>query len=1177
MSLAERIANAVTGHSRLAIALMVLLTVMVGAGAPMVESSSSLDQFQTESDESEKLDFIQDNFSTSDENTTTAQVIVRGDNVLSRASLTETLRFQQALFDNETVNETLVEDDAIGGVANAIARTAIAQERASELRERATELQADQAALESDQAALEARSAALNETATQLQAALTALREDRDLEPRRAFERVQENETSANATVNLTDADYQTFEQATQRLRTAQANRNQTGIEAAYELGTQGVLADRYQTLEERAQTLQERGDSLQQRADELEADRQALETADPPSLSAQIEQLESMNESAIDETITAVLDADGGSNGPLSLMPNTYETGTDTAEATMIVVTQTSDLGNAQGAATDANIDAQLAMQSLGEAQSNGLRYTVFGSGIIAEEIESSQSDSLAIVGPLALLFVLVALIIAYRDPVDIVLGVLGIGAVLTWTFGFMGWADINFNQIFIAVPVLLIGLSIDYAIHVFMRHREERHNDQTASDPRGSMRVALTGVGVALLWVTATTVIGFLSNLTSPVPPIRDFGIVSSVGILAALLIFGVLIPALKIEIDELLESYGFDRKKRAFGTGGGRFSQVLSVGASAARRAPYIVILIVVLLSVVGAYGGTQVSTAFEQEDFLADDPPDWMKELPEPFTPGEYTAKSTLSFVNDRFIREDSSAELLIEGEVTDPETLERVSRAQQSAGEKNVTQTLSNDDPALTTPLSVMEDVAASNATFNATFTAADTDGNGVPDENLADVYDQLFSVAPDRAGRYIYRADGEYRALRMTVSIVGGASGDDVTEQMRDVADVLSGDGLQTTATGTAVLNKIVQDQLLDTVIQSLIISLLAVFLFLMATYRVSDGSASLGAVTLLPVAFSVAWIVGTMFLLDVPFNVVTGMITSLAIGLGVAYSIHLSERYTQELERSDSVWEAMETAVTGTGGALLGSAATTVGGFGVLVFAILPPLQQFGLITGLTIIYAFLGSVFVLPSLLVVWTKYVGPAWAREQIRADGGADASAAAEDGSGETIARRSVAHKHVRAGQAVSVEVTIDNADGRIGLRERFDGEDVTVDSVEPEPVSVAEYGQTIYAVWEIDDEPASVTYTADVPDSAADADTYGFDGTLLQSEADVTVVGDDAVRVVADLFERVLARGQVTDDDLAAAEMRLGDGSLSETQFERIYRTWLGDVEEPVERSNTGDD
>ena len=421
----------------------------------------------------------------------------------------------------------------------------------------------------------------------------------------------------------------------------------------------------------------------------------------------------------------------------------------------------------------------------------------------------------------------------------------------------------------------------------------------------------------------------------------------------------------------------------------------------------------------------------------------------------------------------------------------------------------------------------------------------------------------------------------------MTVSIVGGASGDAVTEQMREVADELSGDDLTATATGTAVLNKIVQDQLLDTVIQSLVISLVAVFLFLMATYRVSDGSASLGAVTLLPVAFAVAWIVGTMFLLDVPFNVVTGMITSLTIGLGVAYSIHLSERYTQELERTESVWGAMETAVTGTGGALLGSAATTVGGFGVLIFAILPPLQQFGLITGLTIIYAFLGSVFVLPSLLVVWTKYAGPEWAKAQIRGDDGTatagtvaatNGAAAATNGEGAgSAAHRTVDHEHVRPGQDATVEVRLDAATGRIGLRERFDGEGVTVESVEPEPASVAEHGQTVYAVWTLDDEPATVTYTATVPEMAADGHTFTFEGQVLTAGEDVDVVGDETVRVVVDLFERVLARGEVTDDDLAAAEERLAAGDLTETQFERIYRTWLGEAEALETRQPTTED
>ena len=161
--------------------------------------------------------------------------------------------------------------------------------------------------------------------------------------------------------------------------------------------------------------------------------------------------------------------------------------------------------------------------------------------------------------------------------------------------------------------------------------------------------------------------------------------------------------------------------------------------------------------------------------------------------------------------------------------------------------------------------------------------------------------------------------------------------------------------------------------------LQNLLVALVAVFAFLPIAYRLTGNGVTLGIVTLLPVVYAVSWILGTMYLIDMPFNVLTGMITSLTIGLGVTYSIHVSARYTVEVDRKGHVWEALETTVTGTGGALLGSATTTIGGFGTLALAILPVLQQFGVITGLTILYAFLASVLVLPSVLVRWTRYFG------------------------------------------------------------------------------------------------------------------------------------------------------------------------------------------------------
>ncbi len=1022
VSLPDRLAEAITDHTRIVLVALLLTTALVGAGATMVDDDSSLDQFEGDSPEAEASEYINDNFVSDDaENTTSVQLFVRGngDNVLAQDSIVSSLRFQQEIKDNESVNATLATENPIFGVENVIATSVIRGQEADDLRQRGAEL--------------EARGEQLNETARHLQASLDEAGElqreyeqlnvsyeqgevgdeeyqqqageieagldgvfeeataDLDAEQSARFERAMSNVQRLNAELVELEIALEAGEISEEEYERESAA-IQEELEEVYTEGTSGVLADKYEELQEESEALEE--------------EQRALQSAGQPSLDEQIEAVEELDDGEYESVLEDTLSDDEGDNLALQFMPSSYEPGSTTADARMAFVTQSTggDSGMQEmGEADDRIVQSQLDLRTLANAQDQD--YVVFGFGIISDEIDRSMADSLAIVGPLALIFVVLALFVAYRDPLDIVLGVAGIFAVLIWTFGFMGWAGIAFNQMFVAVPVLLIGLSIDYAIHVFMRHREQREASHaseggagseatreqreaegTTGDVRGSMNVALAGVGVALVWVTATTVIGFLSNLVSPIGPIREFGIVSSVGILAALIVFGALIPAAKVEIDSFLESRGIDRRKRAFGTGGGRFSDVLSVGSVAARKAPLIVLVTVLLLTAGGVYGASQVDTSFNEDDFLAESPPAWTENLG-PLSPGEYQAKDDLQFVNDNFQREDAQAQILVREDVTHAETLERINRSQHEAADRDneIIYELPNGDADVRSPLSVMERVAAENESFNASFQLADTDGNGVPDRNVGTLYDELFDADETAASEVIYRTDdGDYEAVRMIVAIQGGAATGETTDEMRAMAGTIDDDGADdrwdAIATGDPVINYIVEQDLLNTVLESLLITLVAVFGFLTIAYWATGNSASLGAVTLLPVAFSVSWILGTMYLVGMPFNVLTGMITSLTVGLGVAYSIHISARYTLELERQGSVWDAMHTTVTGTGGALLGSAATTVGGFGVLSFAILPVLRQFGIITALTITYAFLASVVVLPTLLVLWTRYFGP-----------------------------------------------------------------------------------------------------------------------------------------------------------------------------------------------------
>lgn len=700
--------------------------------------------------------------------------------------------------------------------------------------------------------------------------------------------------------------------------------------------------------------------------------------------------------------------EATGPPGGVYAYVPKYYDHRFDRrAHATVMYVYQDEDLSNAE------LLRSQTAMRAIAPEEFRGdmgTHFQVYGRGVVNDEIARSTVDSLLLVGPLAALFMLAVLLYVYRDPLDVLLVVGGVGVVQVWTFGIMGWAGIRFNQLFVSVPVFLTGLSIDYGIHAIMRYREERGTADRdrgrvpfPGEPRDSARepamaMAIGGVGAAFVLVTLTTATGFAAGVTSPTRPIREIGLVAAVGIVAALVVFGALVPAVKVELDEALEDRGFDRRARPFATGDGRLNRVLARCVHLAERAPWAVVAVAMLSAVGGLalaggiVGSTAVDTSFDQAQLHVEDTPGWTEGLPEPFRPGDYHTHESLEFFRSNgFVSQRNLVHLLVRGDVTRPDALERVQRGERYAATSDASLRfgshefreveLSSDQIGNTRgPLDVMRAVAAENETFAETFGAADADGDGVPDRNLAAVYDALYAADRDAAERVVHRQDGRYRALRVGVYVNGSEPTREVASEMHAAAGRIDRDdgALAATATGQPVIRAGVQRQVFTTVVRGFALTLAVVFAVLVVVYRFRRDSVVIGAVTMLPVVLATAWILGTMAVLGIPFNVLTALIASFTVGIGVDYSIHVSERYVQELERRESANDALRASVFGTGGALLGSAITDGGGFGVLAFAILTPLQQFGAIVAMTIGYAFVASVVVLPCLLVLWTRHV-------------------------------------------------------------------------------------------------------------------------------------------------------------------------------------------------------
>ena len=717
---------------------------------------------------------------------------------------------------------------------------------------------------------------------------------------------------------------------------------------------------------------------------------------AGQPALGEQIRALEDRNASEVVALLGRILDPDAdvlGDQDPYAFLPQDYDPGDTRAEARLTFITQVDDSGEDE--APQPAYDAQVAIDGIAQQRFDDA--FVFGQGIRDDASSRATGDSFAIITPFALVLILFVLGVTYRDVLDVVLAFVGIGVVLAWQSGIMGWLSIPMNVILIAVPFLLIGLSIDYALHVVMRYREAREGtldsdhgaDGEGTDTpdrgvRAAMAVGFGSVVLALAAATVSTGVGFFSNVVSPLPAIRDFAVLSSGGILATFVAFGVFLPALKIEVDSTLEGrFGWDRNKGAFGVESGRANAALERLGSLSTRAPVAIVVVSLLLASAGSLGATTIDTEFNQADFLPQDAPDWAGILPGPLEPGTYTIADDFAYLSNDFqLRGDGGqSQVLIRGNVTDPTTLGAVDDAMGNVSETSSIQRRPDGSGAVDGPHTAIREVAADNGTFAAFVNERDTDGDGLPEEDVAAVYEMLFAADQEVAANVLSRSEaGEITSARLIVSVRSAESVQTIAGDTRAFADRIEGDaeGVTATATGSPVTEAVIQDALLETLIEAFVVTLVVILAFLTLLFRVRYESWSLGPIVLAPVVTSLAWLLGTMSLLGIAFNSETAVITSLAIGLGVDYSIHAGERFMEERERRGGLEAAIQGMITGTGGTLLASAATTAAAFGVLALALSPPLQRFGTVTGLAIIFAFVAVVTMLPGLLVARERFV-------------------------------------------------------------------------------------------------------------------------------------------------------------------------------------------------------
>jgi len=600
----------------------------------------------------------------------------------------------------------------------------------------------------------------------------------------------------------------------------------------------------------------------------------------------------------------------------------------------------------------------------------------TAFGSGITNAETASVIGDSLTIVMPVVVLLLLLFLIVAYRDPIDLSLGLLSLLMTVVWTFGFLGLSGIPFNQQMITVPVLLLAVGVDFGIHIINRYREEAVAGYKATE---AMREANNQLMIAFVIVTVTTVFGFGANVISDLTPIRNIGIASGIGIIFTFLIFGLFLPAAKLEVDKLREAYNVPEFNSApISSEDSTLGKILTFPAQASQYAPIAFVVVLLVTGGMAAAYGSGVDTSFETEDFLPpEEQPDYLTGLPEPFAPSEYTVTETLNLLEDRFsTNQDQSVKLYVEGNFEEGHALEALADPNDDAigalavGEGGAAQP--------TSIVTVIQSHAEQDPAFARLVARNDVDGNGIPDRNLDQIYDVLFaSSSGDRAEQYL---TPDRRSAQIDYAIDSSASQGEAAVDARAFAEEFR---YETTATGQIVVFDAVTDIIFNSAIQGLLIAMGLTGLFLVISYAVLEGKPLLGIVNLFPILIAIAFLLGTMRYLGISLNALTGTILSISIGLGIAYSVHATHRFIDEYNADADAYESMIITLSGTGGALLGSMLTTSLGTGALALAITPVLGDFGLLMAISVVYSFVFTIIALPPAVLLWARYHG-LWTR-------------------------------------------------------------------------------------------------------------------------------------------------------------------------------------------------
>ncbi len=505
-------------------------------------------------------------------------------------------------------------------------------------------------------------------------------------------------------------------------------------------------------------------------------------------------------------------------------------------------------------------------------------------------------------------------------------------VAAAAAWAFAIMALLGWNANLLTSAMLPLILAIGVADSIHVLVDYDRRRRQD--VPDPAGA---AARRLWKPCLFTSLTTAAGLMALLISSLKPVREFGVIAAIGVLAAFALSMTLAPALL----QLAASHVPVTKTSLSGRLNARFERLVAHVAVPPRFVTRSVVPVGLIVGLLGIWSATRLEVGV--------DPTSWFRQ-DDPF-------RLATEYVDER-LGGAGAIEFLVRapGEgLRDINALRRI------------------DEFERWMEISTLATVCVSGVDMikEATRVGSDEGYRTARLPRTPMLVQSMLNVLDARGELEQWIApDFEYARISCRTPLSRAA---DLGHQLdlidREIATRFTDAGLRVEPTGYGVLMVQMERHLVESQVQTMAIAFVVVFLILAAMIK----SARVVYVAMLPNLLPVAVGLGLMPLLGISLNPGSVMVAAVALGIVVDDTTHLLVAMRRQLANTPDAAAALQGAIAEIGAQLILTSLVLIGSMMVLTLGSFAPSVHFGIITMSVVFVALLADLLILPRLLCI------------------------------------------------------------------------------------------------------------------------------------------------------------------------------------------------------------